>query len=253
MKKKRVVLIIQARMGSTRLPGKSTMDLAGRPLVGRILERVKRCKKVDQIILAIPNSLENIVLNDLGTQYGVTVYTGSEDNLIDRYYNAAILGQADYIVRLPADNPTPEPSEIDKIIEYHCTENPTGFSSNLSVINNSGYPDGIGAEVFSFKLLEVVFKGRYTKQQQEHLHLNFFNYSTGKAVNEIWCPIRTIKCPLSFRRPELILDVNTPEQYQFMKDLYEYIYPKNNNFHITDIIDWYDNVYMPKNITKNLK
>ena len=76
----KVVLIIQARMGSSRLPGKSMMDLAGAPLVGRILERVKRCQQVKEIVLAIPDTLENEALGNLGSSYGITVYAGSEND-----------------------------------------------------------------------------------------------------------------------------------------------------------------------------
>jgi spore coat polysaccharide biosynthesis protein SpsF len=80
-------------------------------------------------------------------------------------------------------------------------------------------------------------------RQREHVHLNFFDYSTGKAVDVEWCPISTVKCPAEFRRPDLVLDVNTQEQYEFMRSLYEHLYPWNSNFHITDIIHWYDEVY----------
>ena len=144
----RIVLIIQARMGSTRLPGKSLMDLAGAPLVGRILERVKRCRLVDEIVLAIPDTPNDRVLGQLGDSYGVTVFAGSETDLVERYYQAAEASSADIVGRLPADNVAPEPDEIDRIIEHHLSLGRRGFSSNLSVINDSGYPDGIGAEVF---------------------------------------------------------------------------------------------------------
>ena len=80
--KKRVVLILQARMGSNRLPGKSLMDLAGAPLVGRILERVKRCKKVDEIVLAIPDTESDRVLQVLANNYGVKVFLGAENDLV---------------------------------------------------------------------------------------------------------------------------------------------------------------------------
>ena len=78
-------------------------------------------------------------------------------------------------------------------------------------------------------------------------HLNFFDYGSGKAIDDQWCPINSIKCPAGFRRPDLILDVNTPEQYEFMRQLYEYLYPRNHQFHITDTIQWYDNVYKNSN------
>ena len=242
--KARVVLIIQARMGSTRLPAKSMMDLAGEPLVGRILERVKRCTKVDEIVLAIPDTEENQVLKRLGENYGIRVFAGSESDLVERYYQAALFSNAKIIGRLPADNATPEPSEIDRIVDYHLSLGRSGFSSNLSALKGSEYPDGIGAEIFDFSLLEQARERNRDPRQREHVHLNFFDYSTGYAVDEHWCPVNTIKCPEDFRRPDLILDVNTQHQYEFMSQLYEYLYPRNSQFHITDIIRWYDEVYL---------
>jgi spore coat polysaccharide biosynthesis protein SpsF len=243
MSKVRVVLIIQARMGSTRLPGKSTMDLAGAPLVGRILERVQRCNRLDDIVLAIPNTEKDRVLMSLGESYGIKVFAGSENDLVERYYQAALWSNADIVGRLPADNATPEPAEIDRIIDYHLSLGRRGFSSNLSVIGDSDYPDGIGAEMFDFSLLEEARTRHNDPRQREHVHLNFYDYSTGKEVDAAWCPVSTIKCPEGFRRPDLILDVNTQEQYEFMRQLYEYLYPSNPQFHITDTIRWYDDVY----------
>lgn len=240
---RRVVLIIQARMGSARLPGKSMMDLAGAPLVGRILERVKRCRRLDEIVLAIPDTARDSVLGQLGMQYGVTVFAGSENDLVERYYQAALASAADIVGRLPADNATPEPEEIDRIVDHHLSLQRRGFSSNLSVIADSGYPDGIGAEMFDFSLLAEARERPHDARKREHVHLNFFDYSLPQAVDESWCPISTVRCPAAFRRPDLVLDVNTPAQYDFMRQLYEYLYPRNPNFHITDIIRWYDDVY----------
>ena len=242
--KPRVVLIIQARMGSARLPGKSMMDLAGAPLVGRILERVKRCTALDDIVLAVPDTKENRVLVDLGESYGVNVFAGSESDLVERYYQAARWANADVIGRLPADNATPEPGEIDRIVDFHLSLGRRGFSSNLSPIGDSEYPDGIGAEMFEFSLLEEARARHTDPRQREHVHLNFFDYTVNQPVDADWCPVSTIKCPEGFRRPDLVLDVNTPEQYQFMRALYDYLYPRNSEFHITDTIRWYDDVYL---------
>ncbi len=248
--KRRVVLIIQARMGSTRLPGKSMMDLAGAPLVGRILERVKRCTKLDDIVLAIPDTEKDRILMRLGESYGIKVFAGSENDLVERYYQAALWSKAEIVGRLPADNATPEPAEIDRIIDLHLSLGRRGFSSNLSVIDDSEYPDGIGAEMFDFSLLEEA-RARYNDQHhREHVHLNFYDYSTGQAVDAAWCPVSTIKCPEGFRRPDLVLDINTPEQYEFMRQLYQYLYPTNPKFHITDTIQWYDNVYSKSKFEK---
>ena len=230
-------------MGSTRLPGKSLLTLAGKPLVGRILERVKKCKNIDQIVLAIPNTKENDPLDEIGKEYSISTFRGSEFNLLERYYKAAKFSSADYVVRLPADNATPEPSEIDKIIDHHISLKRAGFSSNLSSFFGSNYPDGIGAEIFDFSLLEEAYKKENNKEKLEHVHLNFFDYSTEKAVDSNWCPISTIKCPKEYSRPEIVLDINTIDQYIFIKKLYEYLYIKNQNFTIIDTLDWYDNFY----------
>lgn len=240
--KKKVGMIIQARMGSKRLPGKSMFDLAGEPLVGRILERVKRCKNLNTIVLAIPNLKKDDILMNLGEKYRVNVFRGSETNLLERYYLAAEEYKINTIVRLPADNPTPEPSEIDKIINHHMISNKDGFSTNLSEINNSGYPDGIGAEVFGFNLLEDLFKGNQKCLSYEHIHENFINYEKSEAIDESWCPISTIKCNSNFSRPDIVLDVNTIEQYNYMKKLYSDLYPISDQFSIREIIQWHDNI-----------
>jgi spore coat polysaccharide biosynthesis protein SpsF len=239
----RVVLIIQARMGSTRLPGKSMMDLAGAPLVGRILERVNRCRALDEIVLAIPDTPQDRVLAALAQQHGVTLVAGSENDLVARYLQAAVLSNAAYIVRLPADNATPEPSEIDRIVSHHLALGRRGFTSNLTVIGDSGYPDGIGAEVFERSLLEEALARGPDARQREHVHLNFYDYGRAEPVDAAWCPIATLPCPPEFRRPDLVLDVNTQAQYEYMRALYEYLYPRNPNFTIVDTIRWHDEIH----------
>lgn len=239
-------MILQARMGSKRLPGKSLMDLAGAPLVGRMLERIKLCKKVHEIVLAIPDTKENIELKKLGDQHDVTVFMGSEEDLVNRFMMAALQSKADVIVRLPADNATPQWDQIDKIIEHHLSLGRPGFSSNICDFWNSGFPDGIGAEVFDFSLLNDVSVKRLSSHNREHVHTNFFNYESGKPVDAAWCPVSTIMCPAEIRRPDLILDVNTRAQYEFLKLIYETLYPKNPYFTIVDIIDWYDSEYQLK-------
>jgi spore coat polysaccharide biosynthesis protein SpsF len=219
------------------------MDLAGAPLVGRILERVKRCNRLDQIVLAVPDTAHDAILQQVGRSYGVTVFAGSENDVLDRYYQAASAANADIVGRLPADNATPEPSEIDRIVDHHLGLGRRGFSSNLTVIKNSGYPDGIGAEIFDFSLLSEACDRHPSTRQREHVHLNFFDYNIQQGVDESWCPISTVICPAEFRRPDLVLDVNTQEQYEFMRQLYLDLYPGNPNFHITDIMRWYDQVY----------
>ena len=239
----KVAAIVQARMGSTRLPGKSLMLLAGKPLVGRVIERIRSATKIDKLILAIPDNIENDPLETLGKSYGVQIFRGSEIDLVDRYYNAAKNLSCKYVVRIPADNPVPQGSEIDRIIDHHLSLNRPGFSSNLAEIYGSRYPDGIGAEIFDFELLEEISADFSDSKKREHVHLNFFDYATQKAVDENWCPISTVHCPSDFARPDIILDVNTQIQFEYMANLYKELYPSNPNFDIKDIIRWHDNHY----------
>ncbi|MEO5331170.1 MAG: hypothetical protein H7839_04040 [Magnetococcus sp. YQC-5] len=239
---RRVVLILQARMGSTRLPGKSMMDCAGAPLVGRIIERVKRCQQLHEIVLATTSKDEDQVLCDLAQAYQISSFQGAENDLVDRYYQAALQYRADVVVRLPADNAVPEPSEIDRIVKFHL-QGKFDFCSNLAQIFDSGYPDGIGAEVFDFSSLEIIWKEKSDLKKREHVHLNFFDYSTQMPTDPERFSVGTLPCPAEFRRPDLVLDVNTLDQLGFIKSLYEYLYPINSNFSIVDIINWYDNIY----------
>src|SRR5437868_3425972 len=108
---KRTVLIVQGRMGSTRLPGKSLLPLAGEPLLGRLLERLPRVALVDEIVLAIPETAQDDPLAALGQRLGVAVFRGAENDLVDRYYQAATAHGAGTVVRIPGDNPVPEPAE----------------------------------------------------------------------------------------------------------------------------------------------
>ena len=231
-----VSLIVQARLGSKRFPNKALKPLAGKPMIFRILERLVRCKSVDQFVLAIPNTKINKRLKEINFNKKVKIYEGSENNLVERYYYAAKKFKTDIIVRIPGDNCTPEPKEIDKIINFYKKYKKPFFASNLSNILNNGYPDGIGAEVFSISLLEDLIKKKLTKEQKEHPHINFFDYQKGKEIDTSWCKVRTITCPQKFRRPDICLDVNTYKDYQFIKKIYDNLYYKKKNFNITDII-----------------
>lgn len=232
---KKVVAIIQARMGSTRRPGKSMALLAGKPLLWQFLQRVKRAKSLDEIVVATTSKPEDDVLEKLALEAGVKVFRGSENDLVDRYYQAAKKHGADIVVRVCADNPVVEPAEIDRIVEFH-KKGESDFSANTHNILDNRYPDGLGAEVFDFEKLEEIWKITTDPRNREHPHTYFYEHPETYRI-------RTIPCPAEFRRPELKLDVNTPEELAFLQAIYDYCYPRNPDFHITDIIRWYDGVY----------
>ena len=236
----KVVLIIQARMSSTRLPGKSMMPLAGKPLVYRMVERLKKCKQIDEIVIATSDQPEDKILVDLAKELDVSYFQGNLLDVRDRYLQAAEKFQADYIVRIPADNPMPDAIEIDKLIGFHLEKNSSGFSSNLAQVNNSEYLDGIGAEIFSTKLLQESIARSSSQIVKEHVHRNFFDYSTQTPVDSSWCPIASPNAPAELRRPDIILDVNTMDDYTKIKRIYDNLYPKNSNFTTVDVINFLD-------------
>ena len=236
----KIVLIIQARMSSTRLPGKSMIPLADKPLVYRMVERLKKCKKVDEIVIATSDQPEDQVLVELAKELDVAYFKGNLLDVRDRYLEAAEKFQADFVIRIPADNPMPDWNEIDKLIEFHLEHNPSGFSSNLAQVNNSGYLDGIGAEIFSTKLLKESVSRSNSETVKEHVHRNFFDYSTQTPVDSSWCPIASPKAPAELRRPDIILDVNTMDDYIKIKRIYDRLYPQNPNFTTVDVINFID-------------
>jgi len=236
----KIVLIIQARMSSTRLPGKSMMPLADKPLVYRMVERLKKCKQVDEIVIATSDQPEDQVLVELAKELDVAYFKGNLIDVRDRYLEAAEKFQADFVIRIPADNPMPDWNEIDKLIEFHLEHNPSGFSSNLAQVNNSGYLDGIGAEIFSTKLLKESVSRSNSETVKEHVHRNFFDYSTQTPVDSSWCPIASPMAPAELRRPDIILDVNTMDDYTKIKRIYDHLYPQNPNFSTADVINFID-------------
>ncbi len=225
-------------MGSTRLPGKSMMPLAGEPLIFRLLERLKLCSQADAVVLAVPDTPDDDCLESVARDVDVVCVRGSESNLLERHIQAAAEVGAEIVVRIPGDNPVPAPSEIDRIIKHHAQQQQPNFATNICSVFGSGYPDGIGAEVIDTCLLEDASNRTPTTVQLEHVHRNFFDYESGDVVDSAWCPVSTIDCPVSIRSPDVRLDVNTDRDYELMSAMYEDLYPEDPHFTTEAILAW---------------
>ena len=219
-------------MGATRLPGKSMMPLAGKPLLQHVLERAKLAQLLDEVVLAIPVSKEDDILVSLVEKTVVKLFRGHPTDLVHRYYHAAKTFNADIVVRIPADNPLIHPSEIDRIIAYYMDED-VDFASNIAPFLDNEYPDGLGAEIFSFKLLEQIYHTVDDARHREHV-TTYFRENPEKFR------LGTVKCPAEFRRPDIVLDINTTQEYEFIAKLFEDLSKKGELIHITEIIPWYD-------------
>ena len=246
---KKCILIIQARTGSTRFPKKVLSKINGTSLIEHIIYRVKKVKKIDKIILATTRKKEDNILCRLAKKNNIYCFRGSENDLVDRYYKAAIHFNANFILRLPADNPIPEPIEYDRLIEYHL-KSKNDFSSNICNFKSNGYPNGIGVEIFNFKALEKIWKFQKNERFREHITLNFYDYDKKKAYKKFRFKLGTIKCPGKISRPELVLDVNYKKDLILIKKIYHF-FSKNRNFSIYDVINWYDNNYLTNLSKKN--
>ncbi|MDD5397535.1 MAG: glycosyltransferase family protein [Dehalococcoidia bacterium] len=162
-----ITAIIQARMGSTRLPGKSMMEIEGIPMVAQVIRRVKQAKRVRKIILAIPGRDDSSPLADTAWQEGVHCYVAGstipENDVLSRFYYAARKHDAEPVVRVTADCPLIDPQIIDRLVDYYM-DNQFDFASTLDF-----YPDGFDTEIFSFAALKLAFTCALTTEEREHV------------------------------------------------------------------------------------
>ena len=161
----KTVAIIQARMQSTRLPGKVIRPICGEPMINLILERLSKAKRIDQIVLATSEDSANDQLVKTVSELGYTVYCGSEDDVLDRYYQVAKEVGADTIVRITGDCPLIDPTLVDEVIARFL-ETGVEYVCNISPPT---YPDGLDIEVFTFSALEKAWKHAKKPSQREHV------------------------------------------------------------------------------------
>ena len=242
-----LTLVIQARMNSTRFPNKVLSDLSGTPLIERILQRVKKVKRIGKIIIATTKRKEDNILAEIAKLTKVEIFRGSENDLVDRYYQAVKGKSVGHILRLPADNPIPDPSEYNRLINYHLKTN-NDFSSNICNFMSNGYPDGFGVEIFTVDSLKKIWRNEKRKKFREHIALNFYDYKKDKKNLKFNFKIGTVKCPKKISRPKLVFDVNYYKDYLFIKQIYEYFLPQKKNFTASDVIKWYEKKYSQKDL-----
>ena len=163
----RTIVLIQARMGSTRLPGKVLKKIRGKTLVGILLERLKKSKSIDKIIVATSTDVSNDGLVELVHSLGVEAYRGSENDVLDRFYNALQSHECDYVVRITADCPLIDPSLLDKVIDFAINEN-VDYVSNVG-FGKEHFPDGQDIEVFKIWALENAWNNAKLPSEREHV------------------------------------------------------------------------------------
>lgn len=150
MEGSKVVAIIQARMGSTRLPGKVLLDLVGEPMLSRVVSRARRARRLQEVVVATTTELADGAIAKLCAECGWLCFLGSEEDVLDRYYQAAIQYQADVVVRVTADCLLIEPQVINLVVSAFLEEKPD-YASNVLECT---YPRGLDTEVMTIAALE---------------------------------------------------------------------------------------------------
>jgi spore coat polysaccharide biosynthesis protein SpsF (cytidylyltransferase family) len=159
----RVVAIIQARMGSTRLPGKVLMPLSGVPVLEHVVQRVRACATVNEVVVATSNDVTDDVLADWCNRHEVEVFRGSLTDVLDRYYHCAERYSADAIVRITADCPAVDPIVIDGVVSAFLAD-----SFDLFYLGGE-FPDGLDCAVFSKDALSRAWREATLPSEREHV------------------------------------------------------------------------------------
>jgi spore coat polysaccharide biosynthesis protein SpsF (cytidylyltransferase family) len=221
-----IAALIQARMTSTRLPGKILADVNGRPMLARMFERVKAAGNIDKIMLVTSTDSSDDPVVELCRREGILCYRGSLDDVLDRYYQAARFIKADVIVRLTGDCPLIDPTVIDLMVDvYH--DKHCDYAAN-SAPPPGTFPDGMDVEVFSFQAIEKAWCEANKPSHREHVtfylwqnpHLfSLFRYD----LNEDLSSIR--------------LTVDYPEDMDIIREIYNRLYERDPLFTMKDILD----------------
>ena len=220
------IIIVQARMNSSRLPGKVMMPVLGVPLLGILIARLKRVRRADSICVACTYNPEDQQIVDLSQSLGVEVHRGSEENVLERYSQAAQRSQADHVVRVTADSPLIDPAELDRLITYYHSH-----IVDFDYVDNGSthtYPLGMQAEVFSVSALNTAHREATTTSDKEHVTPFIIrNPRRFKAGNVAFGQDK------SYYK----LAVDTVEDFELITKIITDLYPVNPEFSIHDVLD----------------
>lgn len=194
-------IIIQARMGSTRLPGKILMKIGGKCLLEHILYRLTKLRYPALTVIATSDTPGDDVVERFCDSHAVACFRGSEPDVLDRYYQCARQYGFRHIVRLTGDNPFPDMEELDNLIDLHLSAG-TDYANSLA-----GLPMGVGAEIFTFAALEKSWRAGKAPHHREHVNEYVLEHP------EIF-RTATLKVMADKHRPDLRLTIDTEDDYQ---------------------------------------
>ncbi len=218
-----IIAILQARVSSTRLPGKVLKPILGRPMLLRQIERIRRTRRIDRLVVATSSEPADDAIETLCAGNAVDCFRGSLDDVLDRFYRAAGRYGPEHVVRLTGDCPLTDPAIIDAVIEFYLSGNLDYASNTVSPT----FPDGLDVEVFRFDCLAQAWREAVLPSQREHvtpfLHQQPERFKIGNLVHAE---------DLSVLR----WTVDEPEDFEFARSVYEKLYPVKPDFAMEDIL-----------------
>ncbi len=224
----RTIAIIQARMGSTRLPGKVLSDIVGKTMLQRVIERVAAAEAVDKVVVATTTASEDdILVERLKNEAACDVFRGSIDDVLSRFFECAKLHRAEIVVRVTADDPLKDPQIIDKAISLLNADQNLDYCSNTI---EPSYPEGLDIEVMRFSALERAHVEAQLASEREHVtpyiwkHPDLFNVLNFKSDRDL---------------RDWRWTVDKPEDIEFMQRIFE----EFRNYPLVpyqDVIAWLD-------------
>ena len=217
-----IVAILQARMTSTRLPGKVMKPILGMPMIGRHIERLNRCESLDRIVVATSRDPSDDGLAAYCESLGVRIFRGPLDDVLSRFAGAAVANGAGHVVRLTADGPLADPGVIDACVWRHIE---TGADYTSNTIERS-YPDGLDVEVMTAGALKIM--QAEAKDPYEREHVTPFLYRHPERF-------RIAQLVQSAQRSDRRWTVDTPEDFEFVSRVFYMLYPTNPRFGQADI------------------
>lgn len=229
----KTVIFIQARMESTRLRGKVLYEIKNKTLLDIMYSRLLQCKQINDIVLCIPVNSTSDILANFCTKNDINFYRGSEDNVLDRFYQANKLVNADTIIRCTADCPLIDPNIVDDLVLFYENHNYdfVGFFSNIK-----GYPTGFDIEIFSNKMLQDSWNNQGFKNTKEHVTTYMRECGKYKIYN-----FRDV-IPIDFKNldpTKIHLSVDTINDFNLVKNVYENLSFKF--FTLQDVIEYLTN------------
>jgi spore coat polysaccharide biosynthesis protein SpsF (cytidylyltransferase family) len=171
------VCVVQARMGSTRLPGKVLRDLAGRPMLAQQLRRLRTCRSLDDIVIATSSSTSDDPIAQAGASEGVQVFRGSETDVLGRVLGAARAARADIVVRVTGDCPLLDPAVTDRVVDELATH--SGVADYASNVVHRTFPRGLDVEALFLDALVRVDRLGLTQAEREHVTITIRSEQPG--------------------------------------------------------------------------